>query len=354
MEEKKKFQSIFAQIKEQHKLNQGNDVKKNKNSDILVVDAMNLFIASWSVVPTMNDNGIHVGGISGFLLKLGYAIKLLRPTRVIVVFDGKGGSLRRKEIYPDYKANRAMTDRVNRTYTDTVDPQSEKEEMVRQMIKLVDFLRELPISIVCIDHIEADDAIAYIATQMYKESRVTIMSADKDFLQLVNTRVNVYSHIKKKIYATQDVISEYGIHPTNFVFFRCLAGDKSDNIGGVRGFALTTTKKCFPMLADDREISVADMLLYAKERINEKKAYASVVENGDILSRNYSLMQLKEPIFSTNLQQVVESSVGKIHDYNKFTLIQKMTAYGMHNTIQNFHVWLQEVFWPLSVMAKSE
>ena len=102
-----KFKSIFDQIKQEH-TNAPANFARTKNSNILVVDGTNSFIRCWTVVPTLNDNGEHVGGISGFLTSMGYAIKMLKPTRVIIVFDGKGGSLKRKKLYQEYKDKRAM------------------------------------------------------------------------------------------------------------------------------------------------------------------------------------------------------------------------------------------------------
>ncbi len=350
--DKKKFQSIFAQIKEEHK-NNPLPIARTKNSDVIVIDGTNNFIRCWTVVPTLNDNGEHVGGISGFLTSMGYAIKLLKPTRVIIVFDGKGGSLRRKKIYPEYKEKRAMTVRVNRAYEEMSDPDTEKKAMLQQMSRLIDFLRELPVSIVCVDHIEADDAIAYIATQMYKDGKITIMSGDKDFLQLVNDRVSIWSPIKKKIYGVQDVINQYGIHPTNFIYYRILEGDNSDNIDGVKGVGMKTAIKLFPMITEAKETSVEEILLRSKDQYNEKKVYASIAENSEIVVRNYKLMQLKCPDFSVSLQSTVENSAEKIYEYNKLQFIQKMTQHRMQSTISNYHVWLQEVFWPLSLLAKS-
>jgi len=349
---KNKFTSLFAQVRAEHAAAPVS-LNRTKDSDILVVDGTNNFIRCWTVVPTLSDNGDHVGGISGFLSSMGYAIKLLKPTRVIVVFDGKGGSERRKKLYPDYKQHRAPAMRVNRAYEDMSDPKSEQEAMIQQMIKLIDFLRSLPVSVISVDYIEADDAIAYIATQMYPKSNITIMSGDKDFLQLVNDRVVVWSPIKKKVYGVQDIINEYGIHPTNFVYYRALEGDNSDNIPGVKGVGLKTARKVFPMLTESKETSVEELLLRAKDGVNEKKVYANVVENAEILSRNYALMQLKEPNFSPSLQMQINSSAERIYDYNKFQFIQKLTAHGMHGSIPNFHVWLGEVFQPLSVFASS-
>jgi 5'-3' exonuclease len=351
-ETKKKFASIFSQVKAEHAAMPVN-IKKEKNSDILVVDGTNNFIRCWTIVPTLSDNGDHVGGVSGFLSSLGYAIKLLRPTRVIIVFDGKGGSERRRKLYPQYKEGRVVTKRLNRAYEEMSDSETEQKSVVEQMGKLVSFLQDLPVSIISIDYIEADDAIAYIATQMYKESNITIMSGDKDFMQLVNNRVQIWSPIKKKIYGVADVINEYGVHPTNFIYYRVLEGDSSDNIDGVKGIGLKTAIKIFPMLTEAEETSIDKILLRAKDCINEKKAYASVAENSEIVHRNYTLMQLKNPDFSPSLQLKIQENTEHIYEFNKFHFIQKLTTYGMHASIPNFHVWLQEVFWPLSVFSKS-
>ena len=72
-----------------------------------------------------------------------------------------------------------------------------------------------------------------------------------------------------------------------------------------------------------------------------------------ILSRNYALMQLKDPNFSPSLQMKINDNVEKIYEFNKFQFIQRLTAHGMHSSIPNFHVWLQEVFQPLAVFASS-
>ena len=147
-----KYQSIFAQIKESHATG-STELNRNKNSDILLVDGTLNFIRNWIVVPTLSSNGDHVGGTSGFLMSIGHAIKLLRPTRVIIVFDGKGGSLRRKQLYPEYKNKRTVPVRVNRAYEDIGDPELEHRSMLEQMGKLIDFLRCLPVSVTAIDYI---------------------------------------------------------------------------------------------------------------------------------------------------------------------------------------------------------
>jgi len=68
---------------------------------VLLVDALNSFIRCFAAVPTMNEDGEHVGGISGFLKSIGVAIRQFKPSRVVLVFDGKGGSKRRRKLYPE-------------------------------------------------------------------------------------------------------------------------------------------------------------------------------------------------------------------------------------------------------------
>ena len=73
------------------------------NDRVLLVDGLNTFIRAWAISPVTNDDGVHVGGITGFLMSIGYAIKTITPTRVIICFDGKGGSQRRRKIFPNRK-----------------------------------------------------------------------------------------------------------------------------------------------------------------------------------------------------------------------------------------------------------
>jgi DNA polymerase-1 len=349
---KNKYKSIFDLVKKEHSNAPPELQTREKNSEVLLVDGTNQFIRTWLAVPTLTDNGEHCGGISGFLTTLGYAIRLLKPTRVIVVFDGKGGSLRRRKIYPEYKNKRKVLMRVNRAYEELSDPDEEVKSMMRQIGTLVnDFLTTLPVSVVAIDNIEADDTIGYITTQIFNtpNNRVTIMSGDRDFLQLVNERVCVWSPIKKKIYGVTDIINQYGVHPSNFVYYRALAGDTSDNIDGIRGLGLKTIIKRFPMLTEQSEATVDKLIEHANNRVNESKAYQSVVQNQEILTRNYRLMQLKTPDFPAGLQLNINNAIDKKVGLNKFLFIQNLTKHGMHSSIRNYHLWLQETFFNLVV-----
>ena len=82
------------------------DKTTSKNSRVLIVDSMNTFLRSFSIIQHLNPNGHHVGGLVGYLKSVGYAIKLYRPTRVILVFDGQGNSTNKQYLYANYKTNR--------------------------------------------------------------------------------------------------------------------------------------------------------------------------------------------------------------------------------------------------------
>jgi len=162
----------------------------DRNDRVLIVDGLNTFIRAYSSSPALNANGEHVGGVSGFLLSVGHAIKTVDPTRVVVVFDGKNGSAKRRQLYPGYKATRKVKIRLNRA--EVVD---KEDNQLQQLWRLIDYLEALPITVITLDDSEADDVIAYIANEYLadKDSHTFIMSSDKDFLQLVRSNVHVWS-----------------------------------------------------------------------------------------------------------------------------------------------------------------
>ena len=174
------------------------------------------------------------------------------------------------------------------------------------------------------------------------------MSSDKVFFQLISSRVSVFSPIKKKVYSVQDIVNEYQIHPHNFIYYRILEGDSSDNIPGINGIGLKTAVKRFPMLLDVEKTSVEKLVSYATDQINESKIYAKVSSGETTLRLNHRLMQLADPDFAGSLQANIIDSVSKKYSLNKFEFIQLLTRYGMHQSISNYNVWLQEVFQPLT------
>ena len=201
-EEKSKLYGILRNMKN----GSPRDWKRDTNSSILLVDGTNLFMRCWMANPPMDENGNHTGGIVGSLKSLGYAIKLWL-TRCVIIFDGVGGSFKRRQIFPEYKQHRKGKIRLNRAYEEMSDAPSEEEQCRNQYLRLTNYLQVLPVNMLSIDHVEADDVIAYLATDYFKSSeKVFIMSSDKDFLQLCDGRVSIYSPTKKRIYGPAEVL----------------------------------------------------------------------------------------------------------------------------------------------------
>ena len=106
----------------------------------------------------------------------------------------------------------------------------------------------------------ADDVLAYLALAKYESNgnKSTIMSTDKDFLQLVSDGVSVYSPTKRAIYRPDKVLHEYGIYPKNFLLYRMMDGDRGDNIDGIKGAGQKKIKTAFPCLSDEREVLLSE------------------------------------------------------------------------------------------------
>lgn len=320
------------------------------NSRVLLVDAMNLFIRSYVAVPSMDDDGNHVGGMIGFLKSLGLAIRTFKPTRCIIVFDGKGGSQRRRKIYPQYKANRKPPVRLNRAYDMTTDEQ-ERENMKWQLVELVQMLECLPLTIFAIDNVEADDVIAYLSQLVTADGGHSIIySTDKDFFQLASSSVKIYNPVKKKTFDEQVILEDYGIHPKHFHFFRALNGDKSDNIDGVKGVGETTLKKYIPEIADPAVEISFDMV--QQKYVDQKKVpkmIQNILNNKDIVERNLHLMNLHEGIMSVDARMKVANKYQEHSvELSKYTLTQLLMRSRLLSAFPNYDDWVNQNFIPLN------
>ena len=300
-------------------------------------------------VPSMNDDGMHTGGIAGFLKSIGYAIKLINPTRVIVVFDGSGGSQKRRKIYPDYKKGRKTKIKFNRTYEELSSSELEQKNLQIELMRLVSYLEVLPVTVMAIDNIEADDTIAYLAEDTFKDSNVTIMSTDKDFLQLASERVKIWSPVKKKIFGCKEIVDEYGITCNNFIFYRVLEGDVSDNIPGIDGVGIKRVLQAYPFLADDKQVTLQEIYNYSENYKGKYKIYERVLDNKLLIERNYELMQLKatsiQSFTQLRIEEIIKKQVPKI---DKMTFSRLITEDKMWSNLPNYMVWLNETWGKLN------
>lgn len=321
------------------------------NDRVLIIDGMNTFIRSFCAIPTMDSNGNHVGGVTGFLKSIAYTIREHRPTRVFVVFDGKGGSQRRRKVFPEYKDQRKPPTRLNRQYDITTD-EEESNLMKYQMVLSVKALQKLPISILVFDHVEADDVMAYLVELTKSNGGESILySTDKDFIQLVSDDVKLWHPMKKIFYDTEFIVNHFGIHPNNFLIYRALAGDKSDGIPGIKGFGATGAKtalKHFPKLATEELVTVEYLLDIARD--SKAVVLQRLAESEDIIRRNLMLMQLSDANFSGNNKlSVIDKFNESPPKFDKEGLTEVLNDYNIMEPLGvNYNRWTTTSFTPLT------
>lgn len=332
------YRKIFDSLKEKKE-----EEPLGVNSKVMIVDAMNVFISAFSMIKHMNYFGHHIGGLSGFLRSLGSYITIIRPTRVILVFDGKGSSTNKKYIYPEYKANRGITRITN---WDIFENQNEESEAItNQLVRLIDYLKCLPVDMVSVDKVEADDVIGYLSNQFDRE--VVIVSTDRDYLQLVSDKVMVYSPKKKIFYDKQVVLKEYGVTPQNFLNQKVVIGDNGDNVPGVKGIAHKTFSKLFPEMRGDRAYTIQEMLQSCETQKGNK--YQDILNFRHQILINEKLMNLSEPNISDPDKEYLHSV---IQNPNKSFLTKEFVVLynedSLASSITNVNQWLFDKFRTLS------
>ena len=348
----KGYAELLRQIREDHeKQNSGLE----KDSKVLIIDGLNSFIRVFSAVPLVNDDGDHIGGYIGFMRSIAAIIRQFKPTRCIIVFDGKGGSARRKKMHSGYKEGRTMSTKFNRR-DDTGEQtlEQELESMRTQMGKLSEYLQCLPITLISIDNIEADDAIAYLATDVFrpKGSEVIIMSDDKDFIQLVDEKTHVWRPVEKKYYTPKDVADKFGIPSHNFIHYKVFMGDASDNIKGINGIGIKTMQAKFPILLEDKRITMDEIIEYSKAKVDEHKIYKTVVENENTVKLNWSLMSLEELDISAHFKMlIIDLANQPIPALNTFKFKKMFMLDKAYSAIPNVDSWLTNSFNTLSTFS---
>lgn len=349
----------MGRLQDIYKMHREEVAHDDRDSRILIFDGLNTFIRIFAAVPSINDNGEHVGGIAGFMKSVAANIRQFSPTRCIIVFDGKGGSVRRKKLFPDYKAQRKNKTKLNR-HQEFDNPEDARASMEHQLGRIIKYLDNLPVTYFAIDNIEADDSIACLVTDYYskKESEIIIVSTDRDFLQLINPSVSVYNPVKKKLYNIPKMQEEYGIPPENYLLYRIIDGDGSDNIPGVKGVGLKTLIKEIPELTTT-EIELDNLLelcaaLKADSGKKPKKFLDSILNNEDILRRNYSLMQLNtSDIPSTSRARILDCVKTDNVSINHYNIKVLFAEDGLQTMVKDFDGWLATSFGKLNMYGKT-
>jgi len=273
---------------------------------MMIVDGNNSFLRNYVVDPSLSNNGEPIGGCKGFLKSLQKQCRIIKPDFVVVVWDGEGGSLKRRTQNKNYKEGRKPI-RFNRPNTFMTDRQ-QNDNRVWQMGRLFEYLNELPIAQLISENVEADDLVGYIVSRFPKTEKV-IVSSDKDFFQLCDDKTIVYRPIQDKFVTKKTILEEFKIHPRNFALARAITGDKSDNLAGVPRAGLKTVASRFPEMAEDRDIFINELVQLCETAEKKVKIYESIVENKQLVTDNYKLMQLYTPSISTRTKAKIDWSL---------------------------------------------
>ena len=316
---------------------------------ILLIDGLNLFFRNFAMLNMVNPNGVHIGGLGGFFRLLGALIRQINPTQVYVVFDGAGSANNRKNLIPEYKSGRDLQRITNWEAFDDIE--DEHDAKVDQMVRIIQYLKTLPVKTVSIDKVEADDIIAYLSRIIPKDpkDKAFIVSSDKDFIQLVSDNIIVYRPIEKNYYTKETVVEKFNISPKNFILYKTLLGDSSDKIKGVKGLGQKGLLKKFPELTK-KDMVWDDILNISEKKMQDHVVYARVIQGRDELEKNYKVMDLSNPMLSNEdkewLDEVVSSNNLSYHP-DKF--ISMYNEDQMGGLIRNVEFWIKDCFQNLVV-----
>jgi len=322
-----------------------NDTPSSKHDRVLLIDGLNLFFRNFAMLNIVNENGVHVGGLGGFLRSLGTLINVIEPTSMYIVFDGENSSMNRKNILSEYKAGRHISRITNwEIFNDVED---EHDAKLDQIVRLIDYLKCLPVHVTALDKVEADDIIAHLATTITQDnddSRAFIVSSDKDFIQLVSDQITVYRPIEKDFYTRDTIVEKFGVLPENFILYKVLMGDASDKIPGIKGLGVKKLMKFFPEL-NERILTLDDLIEISTRKYKEHVIYSRVVFEEKNLRKNYKIMDLHNPMMDDLEKKYIEDQIEKQPPVlNVVPFLKFYQEDGLRHLIKNVEFWINNQF----------
>ena len=254
-----------------------------KTDHFYLIDGSGYIFRAYYALPPLSrkSDGLPTGAVSGFCSMLFKLLEDVRsddskhkPTHFAVIFDSARKTFR-NEIYSDYKANRAEA-------PDDLAPQF---EYIRKSVKAFN----LP-SIELLNY-EADDLIATYAKKITEVgAKVTVISSDKDFMQLVSNKVRLFDPMKSRVIGEKEVIEKFGVKPNHVIDVQSLAGDASDNVPGVPGIGIKTAAELI------NKYKNLDKLLSKASEIPQNKRRETLLANKDKALLSKKLVTLKDDV----------------------------------------------------------
>ncbi len=281
----------------------------NKSDHFYLIDGSGYIFRAYYALPPLSrkSDGMPTGAVNGFCNML---FKLLedskseeneeKPTHFAVIFDSARKNFR-NEIYSDYKANR----------DDAPEDLVPQFELIRKSVEAFN----LP-SIELINY-EADDLIATYSEQILKAGgKVTIVSSDKDLMQLYKKKIRIYDPMKNKFISNEDIENKFGVTPEKVIDVQALAGDSSDNVPGVPGIGVKTAAELI-----NKYENLENLLKHAND-IKQNKRRETLIENKDKAILSKKLVTLKKDVPIKN--KITEFRLKEIDKEKLFNFLREM------------------------------
>ena len=296
----------------------------------MIIDSHNQFLRSYIVDPSTSSHGHPIGGCKGFLKILNKLCREIKPDLIVVVWDGEGGSAKRRTQNKNYKAGRKPP-RLNR-FDNNLSQEEQENNKIWQQMRAMEYLNDTPILQFIEPHVEADDVISYIKSmQIFSDWQKVVVSSDKDFFQILDKKTVLYRPTQGEVLNVPKILEKYEIHPNNFALARSLAGDKSDNLAGVPGVGLATVSKRFSFVKEEKEYYIDDILNECKSNPESSlKLYNTVLDHEKEIRSNYQIMQLAAPSLSIQSKDRIRDTFKSYEPlYNKTAMLSKMIKDGI-------------------------
>ncbi len=280
----------------------------NPKSQIYLIDGSGyIFRAFHALPPLTRPDGTPIGAVLGFTNMLIKLLKEQSPDYLVVVFDAARENFR-NDIYPLYKANRLET----------------PPELIPQFALIREACEAFNVPHIEKEGYEADDLIATYAHSQPGE--VTIVSSDKDLMQLVGGSVRMLDPIKNRLIGEQEVVEKFGVPPEKVVDVQALAGDSTDNVPGVPGIGVKTAAELILNYG-----SLENLLNHADE-IKQPKRRESLINHKQDALISKELVKLKDDVPDS---QALETFAVQPINYDKaFSFLKEQNFNALVNRLQ--------------------
>ncbi len=283
--------------------------KIKKTDHFYLIDGSGYIFRAYYALPplTRKSDGLPTGAVNGFCNML---FKLLedsksddnkeKPTHFVVIFDSARKNFR-NEIYSDYKGNRS----------DAPDDLIPQFDYIRKSVEAFN----LP-SVELLNY-EADDLIATYSEQILSVgAKVTIISSDKDLMQLYKKNIRIYDPMKNKYISDQDILDKFGVEPSKVIDVQALAGDSSDNVPGVPGIGVKTAAELI------NQYKTLENLLKKASEIKQNKRRQTLIENKDKAIVSKKLVTLKKDVPIKN--EIIEFKLKNVDKKKLYDFLREM------------------------------